>query len=266
MDIVDFHAHFFPDEIAQHAVKTVTEICDGVITPELDGTLKSLLAGMKETGISSSVTLPVATKPEQVESINSSLTTNNSSIIPFGALNPFSENWEKDIDHLVSIGVKGVKLHPEYQGFYIDKPQFFPFYEKIADAGLIALFHTGYDPGPFSRDHATPSMVKSMIQAVPKLKVVTAHLGGLLMWDEVLELLVGENIWLDTSAIAGRIPPEQFEKICNQHDAEKILFGSDTPWESQQSSIDFITRSNLEESVKESILGENARKLLNLNG
>ena len=32
----------------------------------------------------------------------------------------------------------------------------FPFYEKLAESNLIALFHTGYDPGPFSSDHATP--------------------------------------------------------------------------------------------------------------
>jgi len=266
MDILDFHTHFFPDEIAPHAIKTVTEISGGEITPLLDGTMQGLQNGMKANGITTSVTLPVATKPEQVSSINSSLPVLSEGIIPFGAINPFSETWESDIDFIVNQGICGVKLHPEYQGFHIDNSRFFPFYEKLAESNLIALFHTGYDPGPFSSDHATPMKVNKMIREVPELTVVAAHFGGLLMWDDVLTELAGENIWFDTAAIAGRISPALFKMIVSKHDSEKILFGSDTPWEDQRTSIDFIIDSNLTESLTEKILGINGRKLLHRNG
>lgn len=263
MNIIDFHSHFFPDEIADHAVQTVAEICDGVIVPVLDGTMDDMIRSMDRNGISKSVTLPVATKPEQVPGINANLPLNSDRIVPFGAANPFSENWENEIDYLVEKGVKGVKLHPEYQGFYIDDPVYYPFYEKLASANLITLFHAGYDPGPFSRDHAKPGMFLSLMENIPNLTIVAGHFGGLLMWDEVLEHLAGKDIWFDTAAICDFIDPKLFEKIVNIHGADKVLYGSDTPWEGQGKSISFITDSGLTDLQKEEILGTNAETLLN---
>lgn len=263
MKIIDFHSHFFPDEIADHAVQTVAEICGGKIVPVLDGTFDAMIRSMDRNGIEKSVTLPVATKPEQVPGINANLPLTSDRIIPFGAVNPFSENWEAEIDDLAAKGVKGVKLHPEYQGFYIDDPQYFPFYEKLASADLITLFHAGYDPGPFTRDHAKPAMFLSILENIPDLRVVAGHFGGLLMWDEVLEHLAGKDIWFDTAAICDFIDPQLFEKIVNIHGAEKVLYGSDTPWDGQEKSISFITDSTLSDTQKEMILGLNAETLLN---
>ncbi|MCP4294767.1 MAG: amidohydrolase family protein, partial [Proteobacteria bacterium] len=165
--------------------------------------------------------------------------------------------------HLAKMGIKGVKLHPEYQGFYIDDPVYFPFYEKLASVGLIALFHAGYDPGPFTSDHAEPHMFLNLLNNIPDLTVVAGHLGGLLMWDSVLEHLCGKNIWFDTAAIHDFIDPELFLKITEKHDCEKILMGSDTPWESPERSIEFIMKSKLTDQQKEMILGKNAEKILN---
>ena len=263
MKILDFHGHFFPDEMAEHAVETVESISGGEIVPVLDGTMNGLLTGMSESGITTTVTLPVATKPEHVESINSNLPQESEEIVPFGALSPFSETWESDIDFLVEQGIKGVKLHPEYQGFYIDDTNYFPIYEKLAESNIIALFHTGYDPGPFSSDHATPRMVKTMMDAVPNFTIIAGHFGGLSMWEEVQEFLVGENIYFDTAAIMNHIDPKLFEKMVHSHGSEKVLFGSDTPWEDQKASIDFILRSGLTDQQKENILWNSGMELLN---
>ncbi len=263
MKILDFHGHFFPDEVAEHAVETVESISGGKIIPVLDGTMNGLLAGMSEAGVTTTVTLPVATKPEHVESINSILPQMSDKIVPFGALSPFAENWEDHIDCLVEQKIKGVKLHPEYQGFYIDDPKYFPIYQKLADSNIMALFHTGYDPGPFSRDHATPKMVRTVLDAIPNFTIIAGHFGGLLMWDEVEQYLVGQNIYFDTAAIATLIDPKQFVRIVNNHGSEKVLFGSDTPWEGQKVSIDFILSSDLTDQQKENILWNSGTELLN---
>ncbi len=263
MKIIDMHGHFFPDALAKRAVQTVADMCGGEILPALDGTLADLIRGMDRFGISQTVNLPVATKPESVMPINSGLLLDNNRIISFGALSPYSPTWESDIDFVASIGVKGIKLHPEYQGFYMNDPAYFPFYQKIADAGLITLFHAGYDPGPFSRDHALPQMFLELKAAVPNLTIIAGHFGGLMMWNDVEKYLVGSDIYFDTAAIADFLPQEQFVRMTLLHGTEKVLFGSDTPWEDQGKAIRYIVESSLDDTAKEALFHKNAERLLN---
>lgn len=262
MDIIDFHGHFFPDLLAERAVKTVSEMCEGTIVPALNGTLTYLIWGMDQFGISQTVNLPVATKPESVAPINQGLCLTNKRIIPFGALHPFSPTWESDIDNLVNLGVKGIKLHPEYQGFYVNTPSIIPFYQKIADSELIALFHAGYDPGPFSRDHAVPEMFLELKRAVPNLTIVAGHFGGLMMWDDVETHLIGTDIYFDTAAIADFLPQDRFVDMVLRHGVEKVLFGSDTPWEDQGKAIRYVMESSLPDSAKKQIMFLNAKRLM----
>jgi predicted TIM-barrel fold metal-dependent hydrolase len=263
MKIIDFHTHFFPDTLADHAVNSVVEICNGEIQSHLDGRLSSLKVGMDSAGISQSITLPVATRPEHTASINPNLPLNDDRIIPFGALHPDAD-FESDLDFLLSKGVKGVKLHPEYQGFYITDEKYKPFFDALSQSNLIVLFHAGYDPGPFSRDHCTPADFKVLLSNFPKLNIVAAHLGGLAMWNDVEEHLVGKDLFLDTAAISSFISKEQFVRIARNHGVEKILFGSDSPWCSQQESIDFIIESGLKDFEIEIILSKNATALLEI--
>lgn len=262
MQVIDFHGHFFPDDIADKAVSTVADICDGIIKPVLDGRLLSLVSSAKKNSIEKVVTLPVATKVEQVHSINRGLISDSAYIEPFASLHPEMENFAEEIQFIVKSGVKGVKLHPEYQNFYITKSRYEVFFHALEEAGLLVLMHTGYDPGPFTSDHATPEMVAMLLERHPKLRLIAAHLGGLQMWDEVENYLVGKELYLDTAAIAGLISSEQFVRICRAHGCRNILYGSDTPWESQRDSIAFIKESGLSEEEQQLILYKNAKELL----
>ncbi len=260
--IIDFHGHYFPDELAPRAVEQVTAISAGHITPSLDGTIASLRTEMSRLKIESTVTLPVATREEQVITINRNLPLSTKGITPFGALHPAMELAPDEVSYLKKVGVMGVKLHPEYQDFYLDDPQWNDFFSLLESSSLIVLIHAGFDPGPFSSDHATPERISKLLAKHPQLKLVAAHLGGLLQWDAVETHLCGTNCHLDTSAIAGRIKPKQFKRICESHGYEKILFGSDSPWEPIDKAIDFVRQSNLTQEAQEAILYRNAQNLL----
>ena len=110
-------------------------------------TRAGLLGYMDAHGIDKSVVLSIATKPTQVGKINAWASAIASDrLIPFGAAFPMAEGWRADIDDIVARGFKGIKLHPEYQGFYVDDESLFPFYEYAFSKGLIILWHAGYDP------------------------------------------------------------------------------------------------------------------------
>lgn len=264
MNILDFHTHIFPDDLAPRAIVT---LCSH--SPEsknyTDGTKAGLLQSMQQNNISQSVVLSVATKPSQVSTINRScLNIKSEHLIPFGAIHPDTENVHEELAFLKSNGIYGIKLHPEYQNFYIDAPEYFPIYETISDLGLILLFHAGKDPGPFSCDHVLPPALKKVHCNFPNIRMVAAHMGGWKLWDQVEEHLCGLPVFFDTSAVSEYIPKEQFLRIVKKHGAEHILFGTDSPWFDQGDIVKWIDSINLSDTVKEMIFEKNGRNLLNL--
>jgi predicted TIM-barrel fold metal-dependent hydrolase len=267
--IIDFHTHFFPPELAQRAITRLIENAAPTIAMKnhTDGTVGGLVESMRLGGVDRSVTLPVATKPSQVSTINRGVAETVSAypgIIQFGAMHPEMEEFEPEINFMAAHQIKGIKLHPEYQYSHVDDPRAFPLYEKLASAGLIVVFHSGKDPGPFTNDHALPPALRTIRENFPTLKMVAAHLGGWMVWKEVEETLAGLDLFLDTSAIYKLLPPADFVRICRKHGIEKILFGSDSPWYDQGASVEWIKRSGLNDTELEAVFGGNAKKLLGL--
>jgi len=267
--IIDFHTHFFPPELAERAIARLIENAAPTIAMKnhTDGTVGGLIESMRAGGIGKSVTLPVATKPSQVSTINRGVADTFSAypgIIQFGAMHPETEGFEAEIDFLSAHGIKGIKLHPEYQYSYVDDPRAFPIYEKLASAGIIVVFHSGRDPGPFTNDHAMPPALRKVHENFPTLKMAAAHLGGWMVWKEVEETLAGLDIYFDTSAVYKLLPPSDFVRICRKHGIEKILFGSDSPWYDQGYSVEWIKRSGLNDAEIEAVFHKNAERLLGI--
>jgi predicted TIM-barrel fold metal-dependent hydrolase len=264
LDIIDFHTHIFPDSLAERALKALKDNSPGSRN-YTDGTASGLKESMVASGISRSVLLPIATKVTQVRQINQSAADfKDRCFIPFGTLHPDDPDFEQEIAFLVENGIKGIKFHPEYQSFYIDERRYYPIYETLAASGLVTLFHAGRDPGPFSNDHALPVAFRTIRSDFPDLKLVTAHLGGFTVWNEVPEVLCGIGIWFDTSAVCGLLDHKKAEHIIKSNGADHILFGSDSPWFDQHRIIEWVDNLDLTSSEKEKIFSQNAVRLLEL--
>jgi len=93
---------------------------------------------------------------------------------------------------------------------------------------------------------------------------VLAHLGGHAMWDDVERLLVGRDVYFDTAMGFECFPTEQFLRIVRNHGADKILFGSDSPWSNASREIEILRSLPLDKKEKEQILSLNAKRLLGL--
>ena len=58
-----------------------------------------------------------------------------------GALHPDSEDIEGDIADIISLGLKGVKMHPDFQKFNIDDKKCYKIYELCEQNNLPVLLH-----------------------------------------------------------------------------------------------------------------------------
>jgi len=261
--IIDIHTHAFPDELAERAMAVLTG--NSNVTPYTDGTCAELRSSTQRAGIDLAAVMPIATKPSQAGSINrwaAEINRHNGNLICFGSLHPMQDDWREEISRLVAEGIPGIKLHPDYQQFFVDDPELFPIYNALADAGLILLFHAGVDIGLPPPVHCTPARLARVLDAAPDLTIIAAHMGGYSCWDDVERYLVGRELYFDTSYSMADLGAERMTDLIHAHGAGRILFGTDSPWTDQSAEVANIRALPLTDDEKAAILGGTALRLL----
>lgn len=281
--IIDFHTHIFPKKIAAHAIATI-EI--KAATPAYtDGSLEALRASMAEAGVDISVLLSVATNPLKISHMNdlqiAGMETGDKDLIWFGCVHPYAPNWKEELQRIAAAGLKGIKLHPQYQGFVIDDPRAIRVLEKCGELGLIVVNHSGKEPAYPGVLTSTPQQIRNALKQAGPVTFVGAHMGALMCWDEALDmygdlpnvyletswglrqLMVGERGYYSQEAL-GLMEPDAFVKLIRDLGANRVLFGSDTPWRGQKQTVDGIRALPLTDEEKELIFHKNAEKLLNI--
>ncbi len=264
--IIDFHTHAFSDKIVEKAMENLVKTSG--VKPYTDGSIKGLLAHMDECGIDKSVLLPIATKPSQQKIINSwANEVMSDRIYPFGSVHPDAEDKLEELENIKNLGLYGVKLHPDYQGFHADDEKAYPIYEKCAQLGLPVLFHAGYDPLSPDKVHGKPKAFAHVHKDFPKLTMILAHLGGMYRWEQVERYIAGSEgeIYLDVSFTAGEIGKKILERIVAKHGCDRILMASDCPWDSPLNEIKMINKLKISEEDKQKILYKNAARLLKIS-
>ncbi|MBR1930371.1 MAG: amidohydrolase family protein [Lachnospiraceae bacterium] len=275
--IIDMHTHTFPDKIAGYALagmeREILEKRGYDFHVRLKGTRDALSASTVKNGVDLSVVIPVATKPTQSVSINRFAYETNAHweqtrVFSFGAIHPDNENYKEVLRDVKAMGLKGIKLHPDYQRVCFDDRRYLQIMDYASELGLVIVTHAGEDFGLPEKVHCTPDMVLEVLKHIQPDKLVLAHMGGLHQWDEVEEKLIGCNVYLDTAFVteerAPHLEQEQFVRMVRNHGVEKILFGTDSPWSDQGEAIRKVQAMGFSQREQELILGENAKKLLAL--
>lgn len=260
--IIDFHTHFYPEKVVEKALSSSA----GIIPHYIGGTRADLEESMLRAGIDCSVGLALVNNAGNSRSINAWAESHNRPpIVMTGSIHPDEENPLETLQWIADAGMPGIKVHPEYQQFGFEEERLFPIWERCQELGLFLITHAGSDAmfGPHFR--TTPESLAAFHRRFPGLKFVLAHLGGMEMWDDVERYLTGLDVYLDLAmANAEYISVEQLTRIIKAHGAERILFGTDSPWDDQKRQVDFIRSLDLTEAEFELIFHRNAAELLNL--
>ncbi|NLF37153.1 MAG: amidohydrolase family protein [Clostridiaceae bacterium] len=264
--IIDIHTHVFPDELAQKAKDTLLKNINYRYEPVTNLTKDSLIEKMNLWGIDISVVHPVITKKTQLKNTNLwAQSISDDRIISFGGIYPHTEDYKKDIDFVCSLGLTGLKFHAEYQNFEIDSAEMLRIYDYAFTKGLIIMHHAGADHGMPPPYKSNPKKIAYVADQLRGGIMIAAHLGSHNMWDDVERYLMGKNVYLDTSMGFEYYSEEQFLRIVKAHGADKILFGSDSPWSNAKNEIDTISRLPIDQETKDMILGNNAKRILKIN-
>lgn len=258
-NILDFHTHAYPDKVAGKAVDFLNNYyhidCQG------NGTFEDLLDSAREGGVSHLLVHSVATRPDQVENVNTWLGQHiGGNVYGFGSIHPQYPDIPKELDRIKSLGLRGVKLHPDFQRFNADDPA---MDEVYGSGGMPVLIHTG----DCTTDFSSPRRIAHILERFPNLTVIAAHLGGYSEWDEAVKCLMSKgypNLYVDTSSSIFLIGPERARKIIRGYGAEHVLFGTDYPLTRHKEELERFFSLGLTQEETGLILFENAKKLLKI--
>ena len=236
---VDCHTHVFHPRIAEKAKLKLAEHYK--LFCRCKGTPEDLLLGAGRCGIDHCIALCAATSALQVRPCNAYagyLQNNYPGITAFGSIHPDCTDWKQQLDWLRSLGGRGIKLHPDFQHFWLNDPRLLPIFEE-AQKDFIFMIHIG-DSLPADKNPYCPFRMASLRDAFPQLDVIAAHLGGYRQWKYSLEALAGRSVWMDTSSCMKEIGTDVLKALLKKHPRERILFGTDYPIMDPQEELEAL--------------------------
>ncbi len=258
MKVADIHAHVFPDSLAQHVADNFEIYYETQMSHV--PYLHTYLEEIEKADFCAGVICSSATKPEQAASINNYIAgcaAASPNLIGLGSLYPAMEGWEEELERIPALGLRGLKIHPDFQQFNIDEPKAIPMYRAIARMGLPVLFHVG-DP---VKDYSSPARLVNLMRQVPDLIVIAAHFGGWRAWQLPRITQFPENIYFDTSSTLMFLGKEQGQDLMERLGPERFLFGSDFPYWTPQKELERFMELDLDAHTREKILYGNFESL-----
>ena len=261
MRVIDFHTHVYPDFIAGKAADTIRSFYS-LGDDSMNGTVTDLLAHADRAGISEFVLLPVAVKPEGTRHINDFILgqlETQPRFYGFGTIHAAMENLTDEVEYIIDKGLRGVKMHPDFQVFPIDDPRLFPAYEQL-QGRLPVLFHMGDQ----RYDHSHPRRLRQVLELFPKLQVIAAHFGGYTMHETACQELKHTDCFFDISSSLMFMDECVAEIYINPYGAERLVYGSDYPMWNPERELQRFLRLKLTDAQFQQIAWKTAAQILHL--
>ena len=248
MKIADIHAHIFPEKLAEKASHSIGSFYGVSIEREAD--MPRLCAEDKLAGITRCVVSNSATNASQVQNANTFLAEavrGHDGYLAFGTIYPGMDGFEEELDRMLELGLRGIKIHPDFQKLAIDDERGIETYKAIARRDLPVLFHMGDDRYDFS----SPERLTNLLRRVPELPRSLAHLQP-------------ESVLYDTSSTLGMIDRELVLRFIDKIGPDRLIFGTDFPMWSPKEELERFLSLGLDEAEQQKILYGNFMNLLHL--
>lgn len=261
-EIIDAHAHIFPEKIAENATINIGHFYG--IPMNGCGMSSKLIHSGSRIGVAKYLVCSTATTPHQIRNINSFISTEctiHTEYYGLGTTHADSDDLEGDITQIMELGLHGVKLHPDFQKFNADSPEAFKIYE-LMEGKLPLMIHCGDN----RYDYSSPVRIANICKNFPKLKVQAAHMGGYRCWEQAVELLPRkyENLCIDISSSMPFMSPQRAAEIIRKYGVENALFGVDYPMWDHTDELERFLACGFSKEENRLILAENFKRFYGL--
>lgn len=200
---------------------------------------------------------------------------NRDILVAFATVDPWKgRTAEAELRRGLSVlGLKGLKLHPSFQGFYPNERRFYALYEICCEFKVPVIFHTGHTgigatlPGGkgIKLKYSRPIPYLDDVAAdFPELTIIGAHPSW--PWqDEMLSMALHKgNVFIDLSGWSPRYFSPSLIQYANTLLQDKCLFGTDYPLITPQRWLEDFAKAPFRDEVRPKILYQNAARILGL--
>jgi uncharacterized protein len=196
-------------------------------------------------------------------------------LIGFASVDPWKGRAAiRELERCVERGLRGLKVQPITQAFWLNDERFRPLWDACQSLGLPVLIHTGTtaigagSPGGrglrLKYGQPVPAL-DDLAADYPKMTLIAAHFA----WPWHLDLLAVArhkgNVFIDLSGWAPKYIPPEVVRHCNSVMPEKFLFGSDFPLFNPDRWLEEFDRLDLKEEVRQKVMYENACGILGID-
>lgn len=259
MNVIDCHCHIYPEKIAGRAVQSVGDFYL-IHMDESEGTGEGLLAACADSPITHYVVHSVAVKASNVQHINDYIASQcavHPEFIGFATMHQDFEDPEAEIERAISLGLRGLKLHPDTQMVNMDDPRLMRVYE-IIEGRLPLIVHTG----DYRYDYSHPRRLKNILRTFPNLVVDAAHYGGWSIPEQGYDYLHNENLFIDISSSMQFLGARRSRELIEMWGTERVLFGSDFPMWSPVDEYNTFMSLGFTDDECENMLWHNCERFL----
>jgi predicted TIM-barrel fold metal-dependent hydrolase len=239
--------------------------------PRYDGPTEELVQALLAGGVSRFVFMPYAHRGGMSRSLNHWVANVQSTFAPhaigFGTFHPDDDELMPELvdEALLTLGLRGAKLHPQVGRFGLDDSRLDPLYERSIEQGALLLIHAGRLPEP--NEHVGARAFARLMRRFPRLNVIVAH-SGADEFDAFFDLCGRyEGVFLDTAMVFNKFlsGPPPIQRVLEFQD--RVVFGSDFPNIPYrvESAIQAILDLRLGRTLEEKLLCTNAARLLKLD-
>lgn len=259
--VIDSHCHIYPPKIAAKAVAGTDRFYDSHSV--LDGSAETLLRAGTAAGVDHFMVCSVATTPHQVQSINrfiaAEVAASGGRFTGLGTLHAESDDIQRDVEEIISLGLRGVKLHPDIQAFKLDDYRCLRMFE-LCEGRLPILIHTG----DARYDYSNPNRLLPILETYTELTIIGAHFGTYSIWNEAPRLYGIPNFYVDCSSTQGFLTPQRVRELIVGYGADRVLFGTDYPMWHAADELERLLDLGLSEEEQARIFHKNAEKVFGI--
>lgn len=261
MFAIDCHAHVYNRRIAPRAVQSVGEFYS--VQMNCSGIADELIKMSERSPIKKFVINAVALSPKPVKKLNDFMAEEcekHKEFTGLGTVHPDMEDLDEEIERIISLGLHGIKLHPDSQSFDMDCHKAMKIYERI-EGRLPLLIHCG----DYRFDRSHPRRLANVLDAFPNLTVVAAHFGGWSIFDEAVPYIKDRNCYMDISSSFPFIGKEKVFEYIKLYGADRLMFGSDFPMWHPVKEYETFMELKLSEEERKKILWQNSAKVFDID-
>jgi len=197
-------------------------------------------------------------------------------VIAFAAVDPTDPSWSRELRAAhEELGLKGVVLSPALQNFHPADTRAMQVYEQCLQRGLPVVFEQPCGQAAARLEYADPILLDEVAREFSELRLVITRLGHPWVEQTLALLAKHRHVFADLAGILPRrwLSYATLLAACEQNVLDKLLFGSDFPFQSPAACIEalysvnqFAQASGLPPVPREQLRGIVERDVLNLLG